>query len=85
MSLELKDLRCKVDPVRFAFLEAEARSRDLDKCVIVRELLNAWAESRRAAFMETQRLLTAEGLLGEVQGIAGRAAQQQGKPALVWE
>lgn len=82
MSLDLKDLRCKVDPVTFAFLEAEARSRDLDKCVIVRELLNAWAESRRAAFMETQRLLTAEGLIGEVQGITGRPA---GKPALVWE
>lgn len=83
MALDLKDLRCKVHPVTFAFLEAEGRSRGVDKCVVIRELLDAWADARRSAYMEAHRLLTAEGLVGAVEGIAGKIGAAGG--SLVWE
>ena len=71
MSLDLKDIRCKVHPVCFAFLEGQARSRGVDKCVVIREVLESWANDKYVAHMETQRLLSAEGLNGALQGISG--------------
>ena len=73
MALELKDIRCKVHPVTFAFLEGEGRSRGVDKCVIIREILDAWANAKYMAHMETQRMLQAEGLAGAPQGISGHS------------
>ena len=72
MALYLKDIRCKVHPVTFAFLEGEGRSRGVDKCVILREILDAWANANYMAHREAQRLLEAEGLAGAPAGISGQ-------------
>ena len=73
MGLDLKDVRCKVHPVTFAFLEGEGRSRGVDKCVVIREILDAWANAKHVAHRETQRLLDNEGLAGAIQGTSGHS------------
>jgi len=70
--------------VTFAFLEGEARSRGIDKCVIIRELLDAWANAKFIAHRETQRRLEAEGLAGAPQGISGQNGAV-GPGGLVWD
>lgn len=84
MSLELKDIRCKIHPVAFAFLEGEARSRGVDKCVIIREILDAWANAKFQAHRETQRLLEAEGLAGAPRGISGHTGATA-RGGLTWD
>ena len=84
MSLELKDIRCKIHPTTFAFLEGEAKSRGVDKCVVIRELLDAWGNARYVAHMETQRRLEAEGLAGAPQGISGHSGATA-PGGLVWD
>lgn len=73
MALDLKDIRCKVHPITFAFLEGEGRSRGADKCVVIREILDGWANAKHVAHMETQRLLHAEGLAGTIQVGSGQS------------
>lgn len=75
MSLELKDIRCKVHPTTHAFLSGEAISKGVDVCVVIREVLDAWASVKHVAHIETQKRLLAEGLIGGPEGIQGHAGK----------
>ncbi|MBI2798948.1 MAG: hypothetical protein HYX63_01475 [Gammaproteobacteria bacterium] len=81
MSEELRDLRCKIPALVDCFLEAEARAAGGDKCIVVRSVLLEWAKSRHTAYIQADKLLRAEGLVGESQG---SRRSPQGKPALTW-
>ena len=72
MALDLKDIRCKVDPVTHAFLAGEAMGKGVELCEIIRDVLDAWTAIRRDALIQTQRHLEAQGLIGEIQGKAGQ-------------
>ena len=85
MSEELKDLRCKITPLAACYLEAEARAQNVDKCVLVRSILNDWAMSRHGASITAQRLLAAEGLSGADEGITGNRGAAGRKKPLQWE
>lgn len=71
MSEELKDLRCKISVLSACYLEAEARAQGVDKCQLVRGILDSWANRRHGAFMTAQRLLAAEGQSGATEGGPG--------------
>lgn len=75
MSLELKDLRCKIEPQTWAILEAEARATGRDQCEIVRKVLGDWARVRHTAMIEAHRLLTAEGFAVAERGKPGRGGE----------
>lgn len=66
--LEKIDIRCKFDPRTIAYVEAEANARGLDKCAVLREILDSWADSKERAFIETQKRLRARGLDGGTPG-----------------
>lgn len=85
MSEELKDLRCKISTLSACYLEAEARSQGLDKCQLVRQVLDEWAKSRHMVHMTAQRLLAAEGLTGENEGSSGRQRSVATKQPLRWD
>lgn len=85
MSEELKDLRCKITPLSACYLEAESRAQGVDKCVLVRQILNDWASTRHGAFITAQRLLAAEGMSGDLQGRPGHARESQGRGPLRWD
>jgi hypothetical protein len=76
VGLDLKDIRCKVDPATHAFLSGEATGRGVDICEVIREVLDSWRAIRHAAHIATQKRLQAEGLAGESQGSAGQAGNQ---------
>lgn len=82
MSEELRDLRCKIPALVDCFLEAEARATGGDKCAVVRAVLIDWAKSRHTAFIQADKLLRAEGLIGESQG---RQRAAQGNGGLKWD
>lgn len=84
MSEELKDLRCKITALAGCYLEAEARAQGVDKCVLVRSILNDWAMARHGASITAQRLLAAEGLSGADQGIPGNRGAAGRKAPLEW-
>lgn len=75
MALDLKDIRCKVDPVTHAFLCGEAMGKGVDVCDVIRDVLDSWATVRRSAHIETQRYLQAQGLAGAEQGTPGQAGK----------
>ena len=83
--LEKIDIRCKFDPVSIAFVEAEAAARGVDKCIVLREILDQWAETKKRAYREAHRFLRAKGLDGELEGSAGQSGASEGKAGLVWE
>jgi hypothetical protein len=84
MSEELKDLRCKISVLSACYLEAEARAQGVDKCQLVRSILDGWASRRHGAFMTAQRLLAAEGQSGAVEGMPGIAVAG-GASSLRWD
>ena len=86
MSEELKDLRCKITTLAACYLEAEARANGMDKCQLVRSILNDWASARHGAFITAQRLLAAEGISGEAEGSSGnRRAHAGSRGPLRWD
>lgn len=66
MSADLKDLRCKITPLAWVWLEAEHRATGNDQSEIVREILHGWALQKQLASMEAQRLMEAEGISGNM-------------------
>ena len=75
MSLDLKDLRCKITAFAWCHLEGESRATSQDQSEIVREILDAWAKRRHKANIETQRLMMAEGIAGNMREDQGKAAE----------
>lgn len=70
MALELKDLRAKITPRTWCFLESESRATGKDISELVREILTDWSDVRLHAHMEAQKLLAAEGEPGITAGKA---------------
>lgn len=64
MSLELRDLRAKVDVETDCWLTAMARSTNRDKGAIVREILHEHASQHLRASKIAARLLEVEGIAG---------------------
>jgi hypothetical protein len=75
MSVELKDLRAKVTPETWCFLESESRATGKDMAELVREILGTWASVRLHAHIEAEKLLCAEGFAGTPQGRAGKGRE----------
>lgn len=64
MSAELKDFRGKISALAWCYLEAEHRATGDDQSEIVRDILHKWAEEKHRAAIEVQKLLEAEGIVG---------------------
>jgi len=71
MAAPLKDFRGKITAEADCVLEAMNRVTGKDRSEIVREVLHEWAETRLREHSILQKLLHAEGLAGEYEGIAG--------------
>lgn len=64
MSVDLKDLRCKITSLAWCCIEARHRATGKDHSEIVREVLDVWASVERRTAIEQQKLLVAEGIAG---------------------
>lgn len=71
MAAPLKDFRGKITAEADCVLEAMNRVTGKDRSEIVRDVLHEWAEGRLREHSILQKLLKAEGLTGEPEGIAG--------------
>jgi hypothetical protein len=60
----LKDIRPKISVEAHSAIVGEARSRNLDECVVAREILEGWAAQRLHALNITRRVLASEGIKG---------------------
>lgn len=69
--LELKDFRGKITAEADVVLEAQSRSTGKERQEIVRQVLHDWALQQITAHSVLTKLLAAEGLAGESQGISG--------------
>ena len=78
MSAPLKDFRGKITPETDCVLEAMNRVSGKDRSEIVRDILHEWALERLREHSVLHRLLEAEGLAGESQGIAGNRRAGRG-------
>lgn len=64
MSEPLRDVRTKISPLAWAFLEAESRATGREQAEILRELIHRWADEKHEIYTVTQRLLKATGSEG---------------------
>lgn len=64
MSEPLHDVRWKITGLAWCYIEAEHRVTGRDHSEIAREVLHEWASLKHRAHIETQKLLTAEGIVG---------------------
>lgn len=69
MALELKDFRGKISPETDCVLEALARVTGEDRQAIARDVLHRWALEQIRIHSVLGRLMHAEGLSGESQGL----------------
>lgn len=72
MAEPLKDFRGKITAETDCVLEAMTRVTGKDRSELAREVLHTWAAERLREHSILNRLLKAEGLGGEDEGIAGR-------------
>lgn len=70
MAAPLKDFRGKITAEADCVLEAMNRVSGCDRSEIVRDILHQWAEDKLREHSILQRLLKAEGLVGESEGTA---------------
>jgi hypothetical protein len=75
MAAPLKDFRGKITAEADCVLEAMNRVSGKDRSEIVRDILHDWALSKIDEHKVMGKLLRAEGLAGEDEGIAGRPAR----------
>lgn len=71
MSTPLKDFRGKITTETDCVLEAMNRVSGRDRSEIAREILHTWAVERLHEHTVLTKLLRAEGLAGEEEGVAG--------------
>lgn len=81
MSLEKIDIRCKYDPETVAFIDAEAEARGLERCEVMREILDQWRDAQKRKYIAIQKHCQARGLTGAFEGMTG---QGEKKP-LKWD
>lgn len=74
MSLELVDCRFKIHPVTLAILKGVAKSRNTTVADLLRLMADREAAEYTTALSEIEKLLSAQGLLGELRGFDGRYA-----------
>ncbi len=65
MSADLKDLRAKITPETWCWLEALHRATGKEQSEIVRDVLHDWASKHLDASSIAGRLLYGEGLAGK--------------------
>jgi len=78
MAEDLVDFRGRISLLSDAMAEGEATSRGIDKVVVVREVLDAWARQRAHAASLAHAALVAEGAAGIVSGTSGVPLKQGG-------
>lgn len=64
MGIELKDMRAKITPETWCWLEALSRATGDDQQTIVRDVLHRWASENLHASSIAKKLLDAEGIAG---------------------
>ena len=69
MSAPLKDFRCAITESIDVALEAESNAFGRDKAAIAREILGAWAKRKFHEHKVMARLLMANGLQPELDGL----------------
>lgn len=79
MAAPLKDFRGKITAEADCVLEALNRVSGKDRSEIVRDILHDWALSKIDENKVMAKLLRAEGLAGEDEGIAGSGTARGGK------
>lgn len=85
MSLPLKDFRCAITEAIDIALEAEAAAFGKDKAAVAREVLGAWAKRKIHEHRVMARLLMANGLQPELDGLTtaddglGRQTQEKSR------
>lgn len=72
MSAELKDLRAKITPETWCWLEAVSRATGDDQQSIVRDVLHRWASQNLHASSIAAKLMAAEGIAGNGREGGGR-------------
>lgn len=75
MALPLKDFRGKITAEADCVLEAMNRVSGKDRSEIVRDILHTWALEKIDEHTVLTKLLRAEGLAGEDEGVAGNGRQ----------
>lgn len=80
MAEQLKDVRWKITPLAWVYIEAEHRTTGRDQGDIAREILDGWAQQKHAAAIEAQKLLKVEGIVGS-RGESERVVEVRRKPA----
>ena len=78
MSLDLKDFRGKITTEADCVLEAQARVTGKDRQEIAREVLHAWALRQIDEATVLARLLRAEGVSVESEGLVGESQGMRG-------
>lgn len=80
MSAPLKDFRCAITESIDVALEAESNAFGRDKAAIAREILGAWAKRKFHEHRVLARLLMANGLQPELDGLSteGAGTSRQG-------
>lgn len=73
MAAPLKDFRGKITAETDCVLEAMTRVTGKDRAELAREVLHDWAQDRLREHSILDRLLKAEGISGEPEGLAGTA------------
>ena len=66
MSLDLKDVRVKLDPVDKCWLDAYASVRQVDVSRVVRELVHDWVSKQRVTATVAQKNVEIQGMLGNL-------------------
>lgn len=78
MADELVDYRGRITALSDALAQGEADSRGIDKAVVVREVLDAWAKQRAHAASLAHADLLAQGHAGILSGASARPLKQVG-------
>ena len=76
MAADLKDLRAKITPRTWCFLESESRATGKELSELVRDILSDWASVRLLAHIEARKLLEAEGDPGIAAGASGKTRER---------
>lgn len=66
MSLDLKDVRLKLDPIDKCWLDAYATVRQVDVSRVVRDLVHDWVSKQRITARLAEKNVEIQGMLGNM-------------------